>query len=114
MHAHDGGELQAPRGRRAEEPVDRVEVSIPASTANLGPGFDTLGLALGLYNRIRLIPGGDSVDVTVQGEGAGSLATGPENLVYRAVRRLYEEVGWPAPLMRIELCWTNRSPAITC
>jgi homoserine kinase len=83
--------------------VERVEITVPASTANLGPGFDALGLALGLYNRIRLLPGGDCVEVAVSGEGAEHLSTGPDNLVYQAVQRLYQEVGWPAPMMRIEL-----------
>jgi homoserine kinase len=64
-----------------------VVVEVPATSANLGPGFDSLGLALGLADRIeaRFVPGEDVV-VDVRGHGAGSVPTGPENLVARVVR----------------------------
>lgn len=69
-------------------PVGRaVRVRVPATSANLGPGFDTLGLALSLYDEIdvavRAEPG---AHVTVHGSGAGEVATDDGNLVVRAVR----------------------------
>ena len=66
-----------------------IRVRVPASTTNLGPGFDALGMALRLYNRVSLRLTGGPVRVEVEGEGAGALETGEDNLVYRAVRRLY-------------------------
>jgi homoserine kinase len=80
-----------------------VEVIVPASATNLGPGFDALGVALRLHNRIslHLRPGPVSVDVS--GEGADSLSRGADNLVYRAVSRLYEEVGQASPELAISL-----------
>jgi homoserine kinase len=85
----------------------RVRVRIPASTANLGPGFDALGLALNLYNEVtaREAP---SVSVTVEGEGTGKLPTGEHNVVVRAVRAAYEAVGRPFP--GCALSCVNRIP----
>ena len=72
----------------------RVHVRVPASSANLGPGFDALGLALGLYNEIEAGES-DRVTVTIEGEGAGQLATNDKNVVVRAVRAAYEAAGRP-------------------
>jgi homoserine kinase len=70
----------------------RVHVRVPASTANLGPGFDALALALGLHNEVEAGES-DRVTVTVEGEGAGELATGERNVVLRGVRAAYEAAG---------------------
>lgn len=71
-----------------------VRVRVPATSANLGPGFDSLGLALSLYDevvvRVRPEPG---ATVTVDGVGAGEVATDDTNLVVRAVRRGLEHAG---------------------
>ena len=64
-----------------------VAVEVPATSANLGPGFDCLGLALGLTDRIEArFSEGSSVTVEVLGEGAGRLPTDGANLVARIVR----------------------------
>ena len=65
----------------------RVVVEVPATSANLGPGFDSLGLALTLPDRIeaRFVDGSD-VLVDVSGEGAGQVSCGEANLVARIVR----------------------------
>ena len=83
--------------------MTEVEVRVPASTTNLGPGFDALGMALRLYNRITLRLTEGPVRVAVEGEGEGLLESGSENLVYRAVERLYQEVGRSAPPMELRL-----------
>lgn len=77
----------------------RVEVRVPATTANLGPGFDCLGMALELFNLVRLETGRSGVVVT--GEGADTLPAGPENLVYRAVERAFERAGHPMPSLAL-------------
>ncbi|HXF81934.1 MAG TPA: homoserine kinase, partial [bacterium] len=64
----------------------RVRVRVPATTANLGPAFDALGLALGLHNEIELAPAERTV-VEVVGEGQGELPGSADNLVARAARR---------------------------
>lgn len=75
-----------------------VTVAVPASTANLGPGFDCLGLALGLYNRVTLREW-DGLRVTVRGEGAGTLPVDRSNPMVQAVCHLFDSVGYrPAGL----------------
>ena len=69
-----------------------IEVRVPATSANLGPGFDVLGLALGLYNEI-LYEEADRVAVSVEGEGAEGLDTGADNVVSRGARMVYEAAG---------------------
>ena len=60
-----------------------ISVRIPATSANLGPGFDCLGMALNLWNRFELHsePGDGSVCVETHGEGAPDLPTGRTNLI---------------------------------
>jgi homoserine kinase len=70
----------------------RVQVRVPASSANLGPGFDALGLALALYNDVTLEES-DRVSLTITGEGAGRLDSGPENVVARGVLMAVEAAG---------------------
>jgi homoserine kinase len=64
-----------------------VTIEVPATSANLGPGFDCLGLALALADRIEArFTDADDVVVQVQGEGAGRVPTDSANLVARIVR----------------------------
>jgi len=63
-----------------------VRVRVPASTANLGAGFDTLGMALGLYNEVEVERAADGLHLVIEGEGAEGLqALGAQNLGARAV-----------------------------
>jgi homoserine kinase len=63
-----------------------VRVRVPASTANLGPGFDALGLALALYDEVEVTPVVSGLRVEVHGEGAGQVPTDEDHLVVRALR----------------------------
>jgi homoserine kinase len=72
----------------------RVRVRVPATSANLGPGFDVLGLALALHNEVTLEEA-DGVSVAIVGEGAGRLAPGADNVVARGVRMAFEAAGRP-------------------
>ena len=80
-----------------------VRVAAPATTANLGPGYDCLGMALDIWNTIEveLIGDGSAPTVGVSGQGEGELEPGPENLVYRSMEFLYRELGHPMPSLRI-------------
>ena len=78
-------------------PGASCRVRVPATTANLGPGFDCLGLALNLWNESRFALDGDGVVVTVEGEGAAGLPRDESNLVAQAFLRLCEEAGVAAP-----------------
>jgi len=73
-----------------------VVVDVPATTANLGPGFDCLGAALDLSNRfeLRVIEGsGERFDLIIEGPEGAHLRGGPDNLVYRAAQRVWREAG---------------------
>lgn len=81
----------------SEAPPTSVTVRVPATTANLGPGFDCVGLTLDLWNEAAFVRVGDELVVTATGEGAERLATGADNLVAQAVRRLCAEAGAEPP-----------------
>lgn len=70
--------------------TEPVRVRVPATSANLGPGFDSFGLALGLYDEVTARVTGGGLDVTVSGEGAGTLAPDESHLVVRAMRRGFD------------------------
>ncbi|MCE0485508.1 homoserine kinase [Ornithinimicrobium sediminis] len=90
----------------ALEPGRTVRVSVPASSANLGPGFDTVGLALGIRDeyavRVTSTPG---LVVELRGEGVELLPDDEAHLVARAMREALEVlgVGWLEELARRDL-----------
>ena len=74
----------------------KVVVDVPATTANLGPGFDCLGAALDLNNRFamrRIEGGGERFELIIEGSEGSHLRSGPENLVYRAAQRVWKAAG---------------------
>ncbi|MED5587287.1 MAG: homoserine kinase [Chloroflexota bacterium] len=79
-----------------------VRVKAPATTANMGPGYDCLGMALDVWNTIEIevLDSGEPV-VEVTGEGAGELGTGRDNLVYRSMEFLFQDAEQEMPLVRI-------------
>ena len=84
--------------------MNPVLVLAPATTANLGPGFDCLGMALDLWNRVEVLPPSTSEGdplVEVTGEGEGELPTDHSNLVYRAMEFLFHEAGEELPPLRL-------------
>jgi homoserine kinase len=84
--------------------ADSVSVRVPATSANLGPGFDALGVALTLYNRFHFAPATDGVTrATFSGESADELASAPNCLTLRAARALAETVGRPLPPVLIHI-----------
>jgi len=87
----------------------RVVVEVPATTANLGPGFDVLGMALSLYNTVELEESFDSdFQIEIMGEGAGSLPQNSENLVFRTVKYFFQKVAYDCPGWKLRL--TNHIP----
>ena len=80
-----------------------VTVRVPATSANLGPGFDTLGLALALYDELRVtVVDGSGIHVEVTGVGKGEVPTDGTNLVARAIAYTFEQVGQPLPGLRLD------------
>ena len=87
---------------------DTVAVTVPATSANLGPGFDSMGLALSLHDSVAVRATAGTTSVVVEGEGAGQVPDGEDNLVVRAVREALDRVG--APQVGIRMHCTNRIP----
>ena len=77
----------------------RLTVRVPATTANLGPGFDCLGMALDIWNSVHVEVG--SSGFVIRGEGRESLRPGRTNLVYRCFRLPFQESGQRVPKVRI-------------
>lgn len=67
-----------------------VTVTAPATSANLGPGFDSLGLALDLRDELQATVTGSGLGVDVVGEGAGDVARDETHLVVRAMKATFE------------------------
>jgi homoserine kinase len=85
---------------------NHVIVKVPATSANMGPGFDCLGIALDIWNTIEIEVGVSGFEIT--GEGVDTLPYGEGNLVYDCVYMIFKELGQTPPKMRI-MC-DNRIP----
>ncbi|KAA9374086.1 homoserine kinase [Microbispora cellulosiformans] len=87
-----------------------VVVRVPATSANLGPGFDSLGLALDLYDEVEAaISDSPGVRIEVEGHGAGELDDGEGHLVVRTMRATFDRMGFAQPA-GVELRCRNRIP----
>lgn len=69
------------------------KVRVPATSANLGPGFDCMGIALKLYNTARFEQIDSGVEIDILDESKSYVPTNENNLVYRAMNALYEKAG---------------------
>jgi homoserine kinase len=87
----------------------KILVKVPATTANLGPGFDALGLALDLWNQAEFTPTNDKqISLKIEGEGKDKLPTGANNAIVEAALQVYKLAGKPCSGMQIHC--TNRVP----
>lgn len=90
----------------------QYHVAVPATTANIGSGFDVLGLSLALYNEaVFTVEEGLSfsdLTITAEGEGTDEMAYGPDNIVCQAMKRTAETIGKPLPGGHLHLI--NRIP----
>jgi len=87
----------------------KVLVKVPATTANLGPGFDALGLALNLWNETEFTATDDrKIALTIEGEGESILPRDANNAIVDAALQIYERAGKPCPGLRIHC--RNRVP----
>ncbi len=83
-----------------------VIVKVPATTANLGPGFDCLGAALSLYNEFQfsdLTSGDRSIQISAMGAEADRVAVDATNLVYRSFAAVYKQLGLAPPAVKISI-----------
>lgn len=74
-----------------------VRVTVPATSANLGPGFDCLGVALSLRDELTATVVDGPLSITVSGEGADEVPLDESHLVVRAMHAAFEAMGLPAP-----------------
>src|SRR5699024_1943680 len=81
---------------------DQTQVKVPASTANLGPGFDTIGMALQLYTTIRMTVS-DHPKVIGYGEQLQGLPTDASNLVYQMAEVVFRKIDRELPPLLIEV-----------
>jgi homoserine kinase len=81
--------------------VGEVRVLVPATSANLGPGFDSLGLALDLHDVLTVSVGGDDLVVEVEGEGADALPLDETHLVVKAMWAGFGAMGVAPPGIRL-------------
>jgi homoserine kinase len=86
----------------------RVHVKVPATSANLGPGFDTLGLALARYDDLEVsVPtaltgqDGPGLDIEVHGVGAGEVPLDASHLVVRAIAHTFARAGVELPPLKL-------------
>jgi homoserine kinase len=70
-----------------------VTVQVPATSGNLGSGFDSFGVALSLFDTITACVGRDGVSVTVSGEGADELPTDDQHLIAATMLRTFDSLG---------------------
>ena len=88
---------------------DAVRVVVPATSANLGPGFDSVGLALGVYDElVAMVSDDEGVLVEVAGEGADSVPRDEQNLVASVMLQAFDALGTRPP--GFVLRCTNRIP----
>lgn len=85
-----------------------VRVSVPATSANLGPGFDSLGLAVSLRDELEAEVVGDGLVVEVEGAGADGVPRDETHLVVRAMRAAFDLMGEQPPGLRLSC--HNRIP----
>jgi homoserine kinase len=78
-------------------------IRVPASSANLGPGFDSLALGLALYNTLEVEFGGDDLVIEIEGEGETSLPRDSANRVIQAAGIRSEERGAHLPAMKVRM-----------
>ncbi|PWV91973.1 homoserine kinase [Paenibacillus cellulosilyticus] len=80
----------------------RILVKVPASTANLGPGFDALGMALSLFAWIEMQAASET-SITMFGDGMEDIPTDKTNLIYKVAQLVFEEAGVAVPELSITM-----------
>jgi homoserine kinase len=84
----------------------RITVSVPATSANLGPGFDTLGMALSHYDHYTAEVTGSGLEIDIRGEGEKDAPRDENNLVFKALRLVFDSLGEKIPGLKIS-CENN-------
>ncbi|MBO5364215.1 MAG: homoserine kinase [Clostridia bacterium] len=80
-----------------------IKVRVPATSANLGPGFDSMGLALGLYNYVTAEETDGGLVIDILDESRKFLAKDERNLVYKSMKAVFEKVGYSVKGLHLTL-----------
>src|SRR5882724_6874042 len=88
--------------------TDVVRVRVPATSANLGPGFDALGLALSLYDEVEAWVCESGLSIEISGDGADLAGAGEDHLVVQAMRAAFAVTGGQPPGLGLRC--VNRIP----
>jgi homoserine kinase len=86
--------------------MTKVQARIPATSANLGPGFDTFGLALSFYDEYVAEVISSGLEIVIHGEGESVAPTDESNLIYRALKLVFDANGKAVPALRL-ICHNN-------
>jgi homoserine kinase len=87
--------------------MKQITVTVPATSANLGPGFDCLGLALTLHNEAIFTETADTqLTISIQGDCAGTIPTDSHNLIYQAADKTFAYLGKRPSGLHISQCNT--------
>lgn len=77
-----------------------IKVKVPATTANMGPGFDSIGMALQLYNIVYAEEINSGLEIIIQ-DGNPNIPRDESNLIYQTICHFYKEIGKPVPGVRL-------------
>ena len=81
--------------------IENIVVKVPATSANMGPGFDCLGIALNVWNEVKVTKGPFSIKIN--GKGEHELPTDNSNFVYKSFCKVFEKIGETVPEVSLEL-----------
>src|SRR5438477_12533477 len=79
-----------------------TSLRVPASSANLGPGFDSLGLALGIYLDCKFRPS-EKLAIRVSGRDCHEISTGEDNLIWQTALAVARDMRSPLPAIELEI-----------
>jgi homoserine kinase len=80
-----------------------MRIRIPATTANIGPGFDSFGMALQLYNEVEITAIPEGLVITADGDGCQHVPLDEKNIVYQAMRYVFYKAGKMLPGLKIHI-----------
>ncbi|MGL5077715.1 MAG: homoserine kinase [Waterburya sp.] len=85
--------------------MDKVKISVPATTANLGVGFDCLGAALTMGNEFQftVVDSDKKLNITVEGQEADKVSTDENNLIYQSFVKLYQHIQQTPPNIELKI-----------
>ena len=78
-----------------------IKVRVPATAANIGPGFDCLGVALNIYNDIEVEECNEGLSINISGERCGDVPVDETNLVYRSMKKVFDVAGFSPKGIRL-------------